>query len=237
MSPTAVGSREGKILEILRQVHLIRSKDFAVPRSARGGRTAFETLVVTLLSQNTNDRNTRRAYENLRSSVSIEPQEILKADVETIEDAIRVGGLYRTKTKALKALSSEVLERFRGDLDTVLNLPLDEAREILMSLPKIGPKTADVMLLFLRGRATVPVDTHVNRVSRRLGLAPPKSGYEAVRQSLMGLFRPEDYLDLHLLLIAHGRKVCQARKPRCPECPVAELCTYPNKTPQEEISS
>ena len=230
MSPTAVGSREGRILEALRQVHKIRFKDFAVPKSARGRRTAFETLVVTLLSQNTNDRNTMRAYENLRNAVSIDPQAILKADVETIEDAIRVGGLYRTKARALKALSSEVLERFRGDLDSVLDLPLDEARETLMSLPKIGPKTADVLLLFLRGRATVPVDTHVNRVSRRLGLAPPRGGYEAVRQSLMGLFRPEDYLDLHLLLIAHGRKVCQARKPRCPECPVAELCPYPNKT-------
>lgn len=237
MNPTAVGSREGRILETLREVHGIRSRDFAVPKWVREERTAFETLVVTLLSQNTNDRNTMRAYSNLRNAVSIEPQVILKADIKTIEGAIRVGGLFRTKTKALKALSAEVLERFQGDLDSVLDLPLDEARETLMGLPKIGPKTADVLLLFLRGRATVPVDTHVNRVSRRLDLAPPRGGYEAVRQSLMGLFRPEDYLDLHLLLIAHGRKVCQARKPRCPECPVAELCPYPDKTTEEELSS
>ena len=237
MSPAVVRSRERKILDTLRYVHRIRSEDFAVPKSARGGRTAFETLVVTVLSQNTNDRNSMRAYENLRDVVSIEPQAILEADDETIEAAIRVGGLYRTKTKGLKSLSSVIVERFHGNLDSVLDLPQDEARETLMSLPKVGPKTADVLLLFLRGRATVPVDTHVNRVSRRLGLAPSRGSYEAVRQSLMELYGPEDYLDLHLLLIAHGRKVCQSRKPKCPECPVVELCPYPDKTTEEEFSS
>jgi endonuclease-3 len=176
-----------------------------------------------------------RAYSNLREVVDIRPRALRDADVEIIEDAIRVGGLFRTKARALKALSGEVIERFDGDLDGVLDLPLNDAREILMSLPKVGPKTADILLLFLRGRSTIPVDTHVDRVSRRLGLAPEKGSYESVRESLMNLFASEDYLDLHLLLIAHGRKICQARKPKCPECPVQDLCPYPDKTQPEEF--
>lgn len=88
----------------------------------------------------------------------------------------------------------------------------------------VGPKTADVVLLFCANKPTVPVDTHVNRVSRRLGLAPAKGDYEAVRVSLQGCFEPKDYLAVHLLLIALGRKYCRAHNPLCHSCPVNSLC-------------
>jgi endonuclease-3 len=97
-----------------------------------------------------------------------------------------------------------------------------------MELPGVGPKTADVVLLFSANQPTIPVDTHVNRVSKRLGLAPANGGYEEVRLSLQSLFDPKDYLAVHLLLIAHGRKYCKARQPLCPECPLNTYC--PSKT-------
>ena len=117
-----------------------------------------------------------------------------------------------------------LLEKFGGSLEPILSLPLDEARKTLMELPGVGPKTADVVLLFSANQPTIPVDTHVNRVSKRLGLAPANGDYEAVRLSLQTLFEPKDYLDVHLLLIAHGRKYCKARQPHCLECPVNNYC-------------
>lgn len=103
-------------------------------------------------------------------------------------------------------------------------MPLEEARKALMELPGVGPKTADVVLLFSANQPTIPVDTHVNRVSKRLGLAPAKGSYEEVRLSLQSLFEPKDYLAVHLLLIAHGRTYCKAIKPRCANCPVNAYC-------------
>jgi endonuclease-3 len=105
-----------------------------------------------------------------------------------------------------------------------LSLPLDEARKTLTEMPGVGPKTADVVLLFSANKPTVPVDTHVNRVAKRLGLAPANGGYEEVRLSLQSLFDAKDYLAVHLLLIAHGRKYCKARQPLCPQCPVNAYC-------------
>jgi len=106
----------------------------------------------------------------------------------------------------------------------VLSLPFEEARESLMQLPGVGPKTADVVLLFCAEKPTIPVDTHVNRVSKKLGLAPANGDYETIRKSLQSLYNPEDYLAVHLLLISLGRKYCRARNPLCKQCPVNSLC-------------
>ncbi|HZD13370.1 MAG TPA: hypothetical protein VE177_07630, partial [Candidatus Binatus sp.] len=115
-------------------------------------------------------------------------------------------------------------------LDQILEMSFDEARNTLMSLPQVGPKTADVLLVTVTGKPTIPVDTHVDRVSRRLGLAPLKGGYERVRESLQKLYKPSQYHRVHLLLIAHGRTYCTARRPKCPICPVNLVCPYPYKT-------
>ncbi|MGD0495663.1 MAG: hypothetical protein ABSB28_06445 [Candidatus Bathyarchaeia archaeon] len=105
-----------------------------------------------------------------------------------------------------------------------MSKPLDEAREGLLQLPGVGPKTADVLLLFSAKKPTVPVDTHVNRVSKRLGLAPRVADYETVRGALQSIYDPKDYLAVHTLLILHGRKYCKAKTPLCKECPLARLC-------------
>ena len=105
-----------------------------------------------------------------------------------------------------------------------MSLPLEEARKTLMEFPGVGPKTADVVLLFSAKQPTIPVDTHVNRVSKRLGLAPAKGDYEAVRKSLQTFYSPTDYLSVHLLLISHGRKTCKALHPLCKQCSVNKYC-------------
>ncbi len=101
-----------------------------------------------------------------------------------------------------------------------------------MRMPGIGPKTADIVLLFSAGKPVIPVDTHVNRVSKRLGLAPDNGGYEEVRESLQSLYEPKDYFSVHMLLIAHGRRVCKALKPECWRCPLPHLC--PSNKPEKD---
>jgi len=199
-------------------------KNFSIPQWASSTRDPFQTLIITVLSQATADKNTARAFKNLSRRFSITPEALAKANVEDIERVIRVGGLYRNKSKAIKTISRIILEKFNGSLDFIRALPLEEARKILLNIPGVGPKTADVVLLFCAGKPTIPIDTHVNRVSKRLELASPKADYEGVRRALETLYSPEDYLHVHLLLISLGRKYCRARKPLCKLCPVNTLC-------------
>jgi len=212
-----IKNRATKILHILRE-------NFSIPQWASSTRDPFQTLIITVLSQATADKNTARAFENLSRRFSITPEALAKASVEEVENAIRVGGLYRNKSRVIKAISHVILEQFNGSLDFIYSLPFEEARKILLNIPGVGPKTADVVLLFCAGKPTIPVDTHVNRVSKRLGLAPQRADYEGVRRALEILYSPEDYLPVHLLLISLGRKYCKARKPLCKPCPVNTVC-------------
>ena len=196
----------------------------AVPKLVKPKNDPFETLGITIISQNTADRNTERAFENLSKQFEVTPQALSKAETSKLEACLHVGGLYKCKAKTIKTVSEIILEKFQGSLKPVLSLPLDEARKTLMELPGVGPKTADVVLLFVANQPTIPVDTHVNRVSKRLGWAPANGGYEDVRLRLQSLFDPKDYVAVHLLLIAHGRKYCKAMHPLCPECPVNDYC-------------
>ena len=209
--------RAATVLQILRQT-------FAMPKWFKGDRDPFETLIVTIISQNTADRNTARAFERLSKRFEIKPEVLAKAETSQIEECLRVGGLYRNKAKTIKQVSSIILEKFRGSLQPILSLPLEEARKTLMQLPGIGPKTADVVLLFSAQQPTIPVDTHVNRVAKRLGFAPANGDYEAVRTRLQSLYHPRDYSAVHLLLIANGRRFCKARRPLCEQCPVNMHC-------------
>ena len=203
---------------------LVLKENLAMPLWAVSQRMPFETLIATIISQNTADTNTERAFENLSKQFEITPQAMANAERGKIEACLHVAGLYKNKAKAIQAVSEIVAEKWGGSLAPVLSLPLDEARKKLLELPGVGSKTADVVLLFSAGQPTVPVDTHVNRVSKRLGLAPKDGDYDAVRLSLQAAFDPEDYLTVHLLLIAHGRKYCKARKPLCNSCPVNSYC-------------
>jgi endonuclease-3 len=197
---------------------------FSLPKWAGSSRKPFRTLIRTVLSQATVDRNSNRAFRNLSGRVQITPEALAEMDVQVIAEAIRVGGLYRNKSKAIKKLSRAVLEKFEGALDFIYSSPLEEARSTLMGLPGVGAKTADVVLLFCARRPVIPIDTHVNRVSKRLGLAPSEGKYEEIREALQSLYLPEDYLRVHLLLISLGRKYCKARRPLCKSCPVNTLC-------------
>ena len=202
----------------------ILKNSLSLPKLVKPKSDPFETLIITIISQNTADTNTERAFENLSNQFEITPQTLSKAETSKIEACLHVGGLYKNKAKTIKNVSKIVLEKFGGSLMPILSLPLSEARKMLMELPGVGPKTADVVLLFSENQPTIPVDTHVNRVAKRLGLAPANGDYEAVRLSLQTAFDQKDYLNVHFLLIAHGRKYCKARRPNCIECPVNNYC-------------
>ena len=210
-------NRSEKILKILRGT-------FTLPKWTTSNDDPFKTLIVTMISQNTADKNTERAFENLSNRFKIVPEVLANAATSQIEGCLKVGGLYRNKTKTMKQTSKILLEKYDGNLNRILRLPLEEARKTLLQLPGVGPKTADVVLLFGAQKPTIPVDTHVNRVSKRLGLAPAKGNYEDVRKALQSLYDPRDYATVHVLLILHGRKYCKARTPLCRQCPIKVLC-------------
>jgi endonuclease III len=195
-----------------------------MPRWSDTKRDPFETFIITIISQNTTDINTARAFENLSKRLKIKPEVLAKTETSKIEEALQTAGLFRNKAKTIKQVSTIITEKFHGSLQTILSLPLEKARDAFMALPGIGPKTADVVLLFSALQPTIPVDTHVNRVAKRLGLAPETRNYETVRTRLLLLYNPHDYLAVHLLLIAHGRKYCKARHPLCEQCPINMHC-------------
>jgi endonuclease-3 len=211
------GNRAEKILQVLR-------KTFTMPKWVSSNKDPFETLIVTIISQNTADRNTEKAFENLSKHFRITPEALAKAKTSDIEQCLRIAGLYRNKAKTIKQISKIILEKFNGNLKPILSLPLENARKTLLQLPGVGPKTADVLLLFCSENPVIPVDTHVNRVAKRLGFAPKNGDYEVVRRSLQSLYNPKDYLAAHILLILLGRKYCKARNPLCKQCPVNAFC-------------
>lgn len=217
------------ILRILRSEMKVSVEDFASLLVARDTADPFRVLIVTILSQSCTDVNALQAYRRLERTVGVTPDKLASAKVQTVKSAIRIGGLQRQKAKAIVELSRIVKERFNDHLKGLLEMPVDFAREKLMDLPKVGPKTADVLLSVWR-KPTVAVDTHVDRVSKRLGFAPHKAGYDNVRKALMNSFPRTNWTDLPLLLIALGRSICKARRPMCPICPVNKLCSYPYKT-------
>jgi endonuclease-3 len=191
------------------------------PRQSDG---PLAELVQTILSQNTSDVNTERAFASLWSRFG-DWQAILAAPTSTVADAIRSGGLAEIKAPRIKG----VLESIQGDrgtlsLDFLAGLPLDEARSYLTSLGGVGPKTAACVLLFALGMPALPVDTHVHRVSKRLGLIGEKISAEAAHRLLEAAIPPADMFDAHMLLIRHGRVTCKALRPRCNACPLGEIC-------------
>jgi endonuclease-3 len=210
-------NRANKIRQILKN-------NFPTPRWASTKRTPFQTLIVTIISQNTSGKNTGAAFERLSKRFKITPEALAKADLGEIQDALRVAGLFRNKAKTIKQVSQIILDDFDGSLDFIFSMSFEEARKRLLALPGVGPKTADVVLLFSAGKPTIPVDTHVNLVSKRLELAPQKADYEGVRTALQSLYDAEDYLAVHLLLIMLGRRYCKAIRPLCKQCPVNSLC-------------
>jgi endonuclease III len=177
-------------------------------------------LILTVLSQNTADTNSGRAFvQLLRRYPSWDA--IADAPLDELIATIQPGGLAPQKSPRIQAILRAVRERSPDwDLGFLETMPLEEARAWLRALPGVGPKTVACVLLFSLGRPALPVDTHVERVSKRLGLIPEKATADQAHTLLEALVDPADYYPFHMLLIKHGRRTCAARRPACERCPL-----------------
>lgn len=198
------------------------------PRVLRESGDPLSELIGTILSQNTSDVNTARSMARLREEFPTW-KDVRAAPVEEVVDAIRSGGLANTKGPLIQAVLDTLIDR-RGDTDLRFlgEMELDEAKAWLTGMNGIGPKTAACVLLFSLGRPAMPVDTHVHRVMRRLGVVPPRTSPEATARALETLIGPDPHrvYAVHVETISHGRQVCKAQRPRCETCPLLHLCDY-----------
>jgi endonuclease-3 len=184
-------------------------------------------LILTILSQNTADTNSFRAFSALRERYA-SWDEALAAPTDELEDVIRPGGLAPTKSRRIQHTLAEVHAATGGSWDLAFlgELPMEEARGWLTSLPGIGRKTASIVLLFNFGRPAMPVDTHVHRVAWRLGMFPRNTPLERAHDLLEEVLAPEEMYPFHVELIRHGRDTCRAPRPICGLCPLTDVCPY-----------
>ncbi|MGB9727178.1 MAG: endonuclease III domain-containing protein [Nitrososphaeria archaeon] len=187
------------------------------------GTGAFETLVTTIISQNTNDKNTEKAVSRLKSEIGLNVKSILSVDREKLIECLKPAGLYNVKGPRIIELAKKI-DRELGDESKLDSMDDEELRDFLSKVKGIGPKTIDIFLAFRRKRDIIPVDTHVSRVSKRLGIADNGDGYFEIRKKLEELVSEGDRLKAHFSLIAFGRKICTAKRPKCSICPVREGC-------------
>jgi len=180
--------------------------------------TPFELLVAVVLSAQATDKSVNLATRKLFPAT---PEKIVKLGAGSLEEAIKSIGLYRTKAKNVFSLSQILLEKHCG--------AVPQNREALEALPGVGRKTANVILNTAFGQPTVAVDTHIFRVANRTGIAPGKDVVE-VEEKLLKFIPPEFLRNAHHWLILHGRYVCVARKPGCPQCLIRDLCEFRTKT-------
>jgi endonuclease-3 len=186
----------------------------------------LDELVATILSQNTNDTNSGRAYEMLRARFRTW-EEVRDADPQEVIDTIRTAGLANQKGPRIQAVLRDITSEVGSlNLDFLREMSADEAFSWLLKFKGVGPKTASIVLQFSLDKPAFPVDTHIYRVTGRIGLRPPGMNADQAHNHLARLFPPETYYAAHLNLIRLGREICHARKPLCPACPVKHLCDY-----------
>lgn len=224
-------SGQDELREKALRIHHLLLAEYGEPRW-RPHRSPLEELVRTILSQNTSDVNSGRAYEALRARYPTW-EEVLAADTAELAEVIRAGGLGPTKAPRIQqALRRILAERGALSLDFLMEMDTEEARRWLLSLEGVGPKTAAIVLLFALGRPAFPVDTHVHRVVRRLGLVPWEATPETVERLLEQTLPAETFYAFHLNLIAHGRRVCKAPTPRCALCRLQAECGWYRTLPK-----
>jgi len=191
---------------------------------------AIDELVSTILSQNTNDINRDRAFNALRAKFSTWEQ-VRDAQTNDVVEAIRLSGLANQKGPRIQQVLRSITEERGGlDLSFLKELSVEDARNWLTKFNGVGPKTAAIVLCFSLDMPAFPVDTHVYRVTGRIGLRPEKMTVEQAHPHLESLFPPETYYAAHLNIIRLGREICQARRPRCEVCPIIKLCDYGRNT-------
>ena len=193
----------------------------------------LDELVSTILSQNTNDANRDRAFNALRERFP-SWEEVRDAEPTKVINAIRAAGLANQKGPRIQLALKQISEE-RGELNLAFleDMPPEQAKDWLLRFKGVGPKTAAIVLLFSLGKPAFPVDTHVYRLSGRLGLRPDKMTAEQAHHHLAALFDPAMYYDVHLNLIRHGREICHARTPSCGSCPLSELCPYNHRSSRD----
>lgn len=203
-----------------------RLRDEYGRRAAKSSRHPTDCLIATILSQHTADRNSGAALAALQEHYT-SWSEVAYADTSELAATIRGAGLANQKARHIQRALREV-ERRHGhmDLEFLKSLPMAEARHELLTLPGVGPKTAACVLLFSCCHPALPVDTHVHRLARRLGLIGPRDSADAAHELLEDLVPAQDVLDFHVNLILHGRRVCRAQHPRCGECILQGRCDH-----------
>jgi len=210
------------LLSIARIIKLLAEEYGAIDWSQH--RDPLPELIMTILSQNTSDHNSRQAFQRLITKFG-NWEAVAEADAADIAEAIKHGGLAQVKAPRIKQILGRILSQ-RGslDLEFLRELPLAEARAWLEDLPGVGPKTAACVLLFSLGKPALPVDTHVHRVAKRLGLIDNRASARKAHEVLGGMVPAEDVYRFHIYMIEHGRRVCRSQRPRCHQCVLLTLC-------------
>ena len=214
---------EAQIKETVKQILDLLKREYGVPKQQLHG-DPISVLVQTILSQNTSDVNSTAAFQSLLASFD-KWEYLADADVDTVAHYIKCGGLGRIKAQRLKqALKEIVRQRGRLELDFLRQLALPEAQDWLQKLPGVGLKTARCVLLFSLGMPALPVDTHISRVTKRLGLINPRASLDEAHHQLGRVVPVDDVYQFHVLVIEHGRKICRARYPNCQDCVLKKIC-------------
>jgi len=229
MNPSDSAHSNNSTTDKALMIHELLLQEYG-PRPWQPGRDPLATLVSTILSQNTNDLNRDRAFEQMREKFPTW-EEVRDADPAELVEAIRPAGLANQKgpriQNALRIITKQQ-QRTGGELslDFLADMEIEEARKWLISIKGVGPKTAAIVLCFALGKPAFPVDTHVHRVTRRLGLIGAKTTREQAHTVLERLLPVEIYYPFHMNLIAHGRQTCKSQQPRCEVCVLQEHCDY-----------
>ena len=190
---------------------------------------ALDELIFTVLTQHTSDLNAERSYDALRKVMPTWAS-VIEAETQKIADAIHHGGLANQKSERIQKILIEILHRLgHFELEFLSDLPLEEARSWLTSLPGVGPKTAAVVMAFSLKMPAFPVDTHILRVSKRLGLIGRKVSADQAHPIMENMIPSNNRYDMHVLLITHGRQICKARVPQCGRCPLDQECPASTK--------
>jgi endonuclease III len=230
LRPPAVLRRKAHRVDQILEAH------YGSPRR-RSRPDPISTLIRTILSQNTSDTNSRRAFERLRARFS-SWEAVRVAPARAVIEAIRPGGLGAVKGPRIQAALRRIAaERGTLTLEFLRRWPVERAKGWLRGLDGVGPKTAAIVLIFGLGKPAFAVDTHVHRVGRRIGLIPKKMSADEAHEWMEALVRPARYGSFHLLLVRHGREICKAGRPRCEVCPLRRVCDFYAAQPYVSLGS
>jgi endonuclease-3 len=197
----------------------------------QGGEDPVDELIWTILSANTNDINSGRAFRNLKATFGDDWEAVRTAPLEQIKETIRTAGMYNQKAPRIVQTLTRIKQMEGGyTLDHLATMEVPDALAYLTALPGVGHKTASIVLLFCFNRGSFPVDTHIQRISQRVGISGRRDSPEKIKGIWESALPPETFYPLHLNLIRHGREICGALRPKCEICPLQEVCDYANRT-------